>query len=155
MRRPGPAWPTAGCPPRIFGRGRINTPEGSEITCFPLATALYGEWQDFVFQQDNAPCHKVRRVCAFFERSGVEVLDWPGQSPDLNPIEHLWEVLFRKVQNKKPSNLDALWQLLHEAWVAIPADTIQHLVHSMPRRCAAVIAAKCQHMLFTSFFYFA
>ena len=111
----------------------------------PSATVLYGQGQAFVFQQDNAPCHKARRVCAFFERSGVEVLDWPAQSPDLNTIEHLWEVLFRKVQNKKPSNLDVPWQLLQETWVTIPADTIQHLVHSMPRRCADVIAAKGQH----------
>ena len=91
----------------------------------PSATALYGQGQAFVFQQDNAPCHKAW-VCAFFERSGVDVLDWPAQSPDLNPIEHLWEVLFRKVQGRKPSNLDALWQLLREAWVAIPADTMTH-----------------------------
>ena len=111
----------------------------------PSATALYGQGQAFVFQQDNAPCHKARRVCAFFERSGVVVLDWPAQSPDLNPIEHLWEVLFRKVQGRKPSNLDALWQLLREAWVAIPADTIRDLVHSMPRRCAAVIVARGPH----------
>ena len=54
-------------------------------------------------------------VCAFFEHSGLGVLDWLAQSLDLNPIEHLWEVVFRKVQNKKPSKLYALWQLLREA----------------------------------------
>ena len=47
----------------------------------PSSTALYGQGQAFVFQQDNAPCHKARRVYAFFERSGVVVLDWPAQSP--------------------------------------------------------------------------
>ena len=75
----------------------------------------------------------------------MEVLDWPAQSPDLNPIEHLWEVLYRRVQGKKPSSLDALWQLLSEAWGAIPADTIQVLVHS---RCSAVIKAKGHHTQF-------
>ncbi|KAI0238241.1 Ficolin-2 [Lamellibrachia satsuma] len=108
----------------------------------PSAGTLYGEGQAFVFQQDNAPCHKARRVCDYLEHSGVEVLDWPAQSPDLNPIEHLWEVLYRTVQGKKPSSLDALWQLLSKAWGAIPADTIQVLVHSMPKRCSAVIKAK-------------
>ena len=111
----------------------------------PSATALYGQGQAFVFQQDNAPCHKARRVSDFLQRSGVVVMDWPAQSPDLNPIEHLWEVLFRKVENKKPSNLNALWQLLQEAWVDIPAATIQKLVHSMPARCAAVVKAKGRH----------
>ena len=81
----------------------------------PSAGTLYGEGQAFVFQQDNAPCHKARRVCDYLEHSGVEVLDWPAQSPNLNPIEHLWEVLYRTVQGKKPSSLDALWQLLSKA----------------------------------------
>ena len=107
----------------------------------PSATALYGQGQAFVFQQDNAPCHKARRVSDILQRSGVVVMDWPAQSPDLNPIEHLWEVLFHKVENKKKSNL----QLLQEAWVDIPAATIQKLVHSMPARCAAVVKAKGHH----------
>ena len=42
----------------------------------PSATELYGEGQDSVFQQDNAPLYKARRLCPFCERSGVEVLDW-------------------------------------------------------------------------------
>ncbi|KAI0231262.1 hypothetical protein LSAT2_018422, partial [Lamellibrachia satsuma] len=52
-------------------------------------------------------------------------------SPDLNPIEHLWEVLFRKVERSNPGSLEALWQLLHAAWQAIPVETVQNLVHSM------------------------
>ncbi len=108
----------------------------------PSAASLYGEGQAYLFQQDNAPCHKARNVMSFFERSNIEVLQWPAQSPDLNPIERLWEVLFRKVERSRPGSLEALWQLLHAAWQAIPMDTVQNLVHSMPRRCSAVIASK-------------
>ena len=108
----------------------------------PPASSLYGEGEAFVFQQDNAPCHKANKVTRFLERSHLEVLQWLAQCPDLNPIEHLWEVLFGKVERSKPDSLEALWQLLHAAWQAIPVDTVQNLVHSMPRRCAAVIAAK-------------
>ena len=108
----------------------------------PSVRMLYGEEQSCVFQHDNDPCHKSRKVTDFLERSEVEVMYWPAPSPDLNPIEHLWEVLFRKVLNNKPSNLVALWQLLSVAWQDIQAETIQNLVHSMSKRCAAVIAAK-------------
>ena len=52
----------------------------------PSASSLYGEGEAFVFQQDNAPCHKANKVTIFLERSHVEVLQWPVQSPDLNPI---------------------------------------------------------------------
>ena len=108
----------------------------------PSASSLYGEGEALVFQQDNAPCHKANKVTIFLERSHVEVMQWPAQSQDLKPIEYLWKVLFRKVERSKTGSLEALWQLLHAAWQAIPVDTVQNLVHSMPKRCAAVIASK-------------
>ena len=52
----------------------------------PAAFSLYGEGEAFVFQQDNAACHKANRVTRFLERSHVEVLQWPAQSTDLNPM---------------------------------------------------------------------
>ena len=51
----------------------------------------------FLFQHNNAPMHKVRSIKKWFVEIGVEELDWPAQSPDLNPIQHLWDELERQL----------------------------------------------------------
>jgi len=70
-------------------------------------------------------------------------MTWPAQSPDLNPIEHLWSVLKRRLADlPHPKNLDELWELLEQEWYKIPPRTIADLVASMPRRVKAVRKAK-------------
>jgi transposase len=96
------------------------------------------------FQEDNARPHKCKVAAAFREENGVQVLPWPAQSPDLNPIENLWMEVKRNVQKqkKKPTNLADLEKHVKRAWRAIPKEMIENLVDSMPRRIQAVIAAK-------------
>ena len=72
----------------------------------------------------------------------LQVLAWPAQSPDLNPLENLWAIVKRDVQKKHPTNLVQLEKCVKASWKAIPAETIKNLVDSMPRRIQAVIAAK-------------
>ena len=97
---------------------------------------------DWIFQHDNDPKHKAGKVTEWFETKGVEVLDWPAQSPDLNPIEHLWEHVDRQIRSKTYRKTDELFDAVVEAWNSIPDSVISTLIESMPRRCAAVIAAK-------------
>lgn len=93
------------------------------------------------FQQDNDPKHKSKHVSDFMKLMKIELLEWPSQSADLNPIEHLWEELDRRVRCRNYSNKDDLYEALCNEWSRIPTDRLQKLVDSMPARCEAVIKA--------------
>ena len=71
----------------------------------------------------------------------LSVMEWPAQSPDLNPIELLWEQLDRMVCKKCPSSQANLWEMLQEAWGEISSDYLNQLTARMPKFCKAVIAA--------------
>lgn len=102
----------------------------------------YSEWSmpiKWVFQQDNDPKHTSKLAKEWFRDNRVEVMPWPAQSPDLNPIEHLWGDVKKYVAEKMPSNVDNLWTTIQDGWQKIPLKRCQDLIDSMPRRCAAVI----------------
>lgn len=99
---------------------------------------------DFIFQHDNDSKHAARVTQAYLGDQGIEVLPWPSQSPDLNPIEHIWDHL--KVQiglrERRPTSIHDLWEYVQEEWEKIPLEHIQRLYESMPSRVQAVIKAK-------------
>jgi transposase len=71
-------------------------------------------------------------------------MDWPAQSPDLNPIEHLWDELELRLRSRPqcPTSLTALATALQEEWAAIPLETFRHLVESLPGKVRAAIKAR-------------
>ena len=93
------------------------------------------------FQQDNAPSHIAHVTRNFLNTNNVNVLPWSSKSPDLNPIEHLWDALDRKIRNLPvvPQTLPALQQALIHEWNNIPQQDIRKLISSMRRRCTAVV----------------
>ena len=105
----------------------------------PFGEEVGGGW---IFQQDNDPKHTARSVKAWMEEMHLPVMEWPSQSPDLNPIEHLWQAVDKKVKAAAPRNLNDLERVLRQAWSEIPVSRCERLVESMPRRIQAVIASK-------------
>lgn len=93
----------------------------------------------WVFQQDNDPKHSSKVVKSWFAENRVTVMEWPPQSPDLNPIENLWEIVNQKIDRENCTSSTILFQRLEDAWKSIPTSVIDNLIASMPRRCQAVI----------------
>ena len=94
------------------------------------------------FLQDGAPCHKAKRVMALLKQQPFTVMDWPGNSPDLNPIENLWSIMKAKLKEDHTiTSLPALEKAIKVMWTMhIKKELCLKLAHSMPRRLQACIA---------------
>jgi transposase len=99
------------------------------------------------FQHDNARPHTARLTTNFLAANNVNTLPWPSLSPDLNPIEHAWDELGRRLNARvnAPPTRRQLFQALQQEWDNIPQPTLQRLIASMPRRCQAVIDSRGSH----------
>ncbi|KAK3562573.1 hypothetical protein QTP86_002048 [Hemibagrus guttatus] len=138
------AMSSAGVGPLCFLKTKVTAPVYQEILehfMLPSADQLF-EDADFIFQQDLAPAHTAKSTKSWLNDHGVGVLDWPANSPDLNPIENLWGIVKRKMRNKRPKNADELKATVKETWASIPPQQCHKLITSMPHRIEAVIKAK-------------
>ena len=88
-----------------------------------------------MFQHDNAQPHVARICTQFLEAENVPVLPWPAYSPDMSPIEHVWDALDRRVRQRVsvPSNIQQLRTAIEEEWDNIPQATINSLIKAMRR----------------------
>ena len=96
-----------------------------------------------VSQQDNDPKHVSRRTTDWLQGAGISPMVWPAQSPDLNPIEHLWQHLKARIRDypEPARSVHEMWDRAAKEWSLITVATCQKLIESMPRRVAAVIKA--------------
>lgn len=94
---------------------------------------------DWIYQADNDPKHTARVVKQFLDDHNVNIMKWPAQSPDLNPIEMLWLDVEKQIKQQKPKNIHELNTVIEKSWNSIPVDRCIRLIKSMPRRCAEVL----------------
>ncbi|GFU54219.1 transposable element Tcb2 transposase [Trichonephila clavipes] len=89
-----------------------------------------------VFQQDNAHTHVAKTVKSYLDSQQVQLLPWPAYSPDMSPIEHVWDIVGgRLARDLRPVILtDELWLRIQTIWNTLPQADIQNLFNSMPRR---------------------
>ncbi|GFV44840.1 transposable element Tcb2 transposase [Trichonephila clavipes] len=102
---------------------------------------------DFIFMGDNAPCHRAGLIDDFLETENIQRISWPANSPDLIPIEHVWDMLGRQIAalSHPPSSVTELKRALQESWNRLNPQLIYHLIASMVNRCAACLAVRGDH----------
>ncbi|GFV30656.1 transposable element Tcb2 transposase [Trichonephila clavipes] len=102
----------------------------------------------FLFMDDNAPCHRTVAAEQLLESEDMERMDWPARSPDLNPIEHAWDFLGRRLAARTlpPVTIRELRLALQDEWAAMPQQLIDTLILSMGRRCETCLAVRGDHI---------
>lgn len=99
---------------------------------------------DFVLMQDNARAHSARCVTEYLDEVGIGKLNWPACTPDGNPVEHVWDMLGRRVRGRAvaATTINHLRVALQEEWQNIPQNDIRELISGMGRRMQAIVRAR-------------
>ncbi|GFV69632.1 transposable element Tcb1 transposase [Trichonephila clavipes] len=106
---------------------------------------------EFLFMDDNARPHRANIVDECLQSEDITGMDWPAYSSDLNPIEHVWDILGQRTAARQPlpphthTCLPEFRRALLDEWCNIPQDQIDNLILSMPRLCKACIASSGRH----------
>ncbi len=114
------AMSSAGVGTLCFLRFKVNTALYQEILehfMLPAADQLYGD-ADYIFQQDLAPAHTAKGTKSWFNDQSVTVLDWPANSPDLNPIKNISGIVKRKMRDTRPNNAEELKAAIKATWAS-------------------------------------
>ncbi|GFX90272.1 transposable element Tcb2 transposase [Trichonephila clavipes] len=134
----------------IFDAGSVNgTRYYNEILLPYVRLFLEALWGlQFLFMDDNAPCHHTLAAKQLLESEDIECMDWPARSPDLNPIKYVWDFLGRHLAARTlpPVTIQELRLALQDEWAAMPQQLIDTLILSMGRRCETCLAVRGDHI---------
>ena len=127
-----------------YYRERIMPIYANALSLHPQTNLPFDQPQLITFQQDGAPAHTANPTMEMVNSTFANVWSknvWPGNSPDLNPIEHLWDVLQQSVfVPPRPTNRQQLIERVTEKWGQIPISLLQSLVYSFPKRIEECVA---------------
>ena len=126
--------------------GNLNSQRYCAEIVVPVVVPFLNQGQVTIFQQNNARPHTARHTQDVLRQNNIDVLEWPARSPDLSPIEHVWDILGRRVRERhNVNNVADLSRALQQEWNQITIHELQNLIRSMRRRCLAVVAANGGH----------
>ncbi|GFT96992.1 transposable element Tcb2 transposase [Trichonephila clavipes] len=133
----------------IFDAGSVNGTRYCNEILLPYVRLFRGAMGlQFLFMDDNAPCHRTVAAEQLLESEDIERMDWPTRSPDLNPIEHVWDFLGRRLAARTlpPVTIRELRLVLQDEWAAMPQQLFDTLILSMGRRCETCLAVRGDHI---------
>lgn len=131
----------------VFIDGIMNGPGYIDILENNLEESArsMGLENDYVFQQDNDPKHTCKLARQYFDDKAISLLPWSSSSPDINPIEPLWDEIDRRVPQSSRTSRPKFKQAIQDVWYSIPKETLQKLVMSVPNRLHEVWKANGGH----------
>ena len=121
---------------------KVNQGVYLELLCDHLPDS-FEKTQARVSMQDGAPCHTAKAVVTWLDDCMVNYFkDWPGNSPDINPVENLWSIIKRGLRDLDTSSVPKLTTAIQQLWATIPQSHMENLADSVPRRLQEVIKRK-------------
>ncbi|GFT59597.1 transposable element Tcb2 transposase [Trichonephila clavipes] len=133
----------------VVANGTMTSQRYIDEVLLPHVRLFRGAVGDkFVFMEDNATCHRTLAVQDCLDSEGIQRLVWPARSPDLNPIENVWDALGKQVagRNYPPTNKNTLIRALTEEWDKLPQQLLDNVVQSMVRRVKCCITLHGGHI---------
>jgi transposase len=131
-----------------YGRGRgrgLTAQRYVDQVLQPIILPFLTAHPGTILQQDNARPHSERLTQNFLAANNVQTLPWPALSPDMNPIEHVWDYMKQKIRARNLHNVHDLRDAITQEWDRLPARFLNRLVASMRKRCTELIRVNGGH----------
>lgn len=127
----------------MFLDGTVNTEKYLNILRFHMRSSiprLSSAEGEYIFQQDNAPCHVSQTCKTWFTINNVPLLPWPANSPDMSPIDTLWREMKKELKKSPARSKQELKEKIKSIWRSFTPDFCSKLVSTMPNRLADCIS---------------